>query len=355
MENAKLYEEYIESNYEELKKISKNEVGSTYLARNRHTGALVIKKQVSLEIGNIYKRLQKIDSPNLAPILEICFQEKYCIVMEKYISGETLGQRLERKGKFMEDEAIYFCAQILRCLQKVHKSGIVHRDLTPANILVSVDGIVKIIDFGIARTPKENQTEDTVIMGTRGYASPEQFGFRQTDARTDIYAFGILLNKMLTGYMPNEQLPEKRKYRKIIKKCTMMEPKERYMSVGEILKEFGKEAGENIWETDKCIVPGFRKNVIWHKVVAIVVYIYCSIGFLGIWLENLTGLKSAVMNFVAMCVFWVAPILVITNFGRWENRLKFYAKIPLAIRIIIRIILIFGFLLTGVLLADIDI
>lgn len=347
MENAKLYEEYIENNYEELKKISKNEVGSTYLARNRHTGALVIKKQVSLEIGNIYKRLQKIDSPNLAPILEICFQEKYCIVVERYISGETIGQRLERKGKFMEDEAIYFCAQILRCLQKVHKSGIVHRDLTPANILVSVDGIVKIIDFGIARTPKENQTEDTVIMGTRGYASPEQFGFRQTDARTDIYAFGILLNKMLTGYMPNEQLPEKRKYRKIIKKCTMMEPKERYMSVGEILKEFGKEAGENIWETDRCIWPGFRKNVRWHKVVAVIGYIYIGMGFILMVIEYSTNFISFLLECIAMFLFWIVSTMLITNFGRLDSRNDLYAKIPKVIRVGIRIILSFVVMVLG--------
>lgn len=353
MDNTKIYEEYIESTYEELKRLSKNEAGSTYLARNRHTGALVVKKQVSLETGNIYKCLQAIKSPNLVPILDICCLENSCLVTERYISGETLEQRLERKGKFAEDETTYFSLQILQCLQMVHKMGIVHRDLTPANILISTDGIVKIIDFGIARTQKENRTKDTVIMGTVGYASPEQFGFRQTDERTDIYAFGVVLNKMLTGYMPNEQLPEQRKYRKIIEKCTRMDPKSRYMSVGEILKELGKEPRENMWETDRCIVPGFRRNVIWHKVVAIVVYIYCLIGFLGVWLENLTSLKSFVMNFVAMCLFWVAPILVITNFGRWENRLKFYAKIPLVIRIVIRIILIFGFLLSGVLLADI--
>lgn len=353
MDNTKIYEEYIESTYEELKRLSENDELGTYLARNRQTGALVVKKQVSVEVGDVYKKLQRINTPNLVPILDICRLEDSCIVVESYISGETLEQRLDRTGKFAKDEALYYGIQILRCLQILHKNGIVHRDLTPANILISIDGIVKIIDFGIARTQKENQTKDTVIMGTVGYASPEQFGFQQTDARTDIYAFGVLFNKMLTGYMPNEQLPEIRTYRKIIEKCTMMDPQKRYVSAGEILKKLGKKPGENIWETDCCIWPGFRRNIIWHKVIAIVVYIYCLIGFLGIWLGNFASVKSVVTNFVAMCLFWVAPILIITNFGRWENRLKYYAKIPLVLRIVIRIILVFGFLVSGVLLADI--
>lgn len=339
MENKELYEEYIENTYEELKILSQNESGSTYLARNKHTGVVVVKKQVSLENGTIYKKLQKIDSPNLVPILEICFLKEHCIIVERYISGETLGQRLERKGKFMEDEAEYFCIQILRCLQKLHKSGIVHRDLTPANILISVDGVVKIIDFGIARTPKENQTEDTVIMGTRGYASPEQFGFRQTDARTDIYAFGILLNKMLTGYMPNERLPERRKYQKIIKKCTMMEPEERYMSVGEILKEFGEEAGENIWETDRSIIPGFRRNVTWHKVVAVIGYIYIAMGYIFTVIEYSHDFVSFLLECISMFLFWIVPTMLITNFGRLDSRNKPYAEIPKVIRVGIRIIL----------------
>ncbi len=350
MDNTKIYEEYIESTYEELKRLSENDELGTYLARNRQTGALVVKKQVSVEVGDVYKKLQRINTPNLVPILDICRLEDSCIVVESYISGETLEQRLDRTGKFAKDEALYYGIQILRCLQILHKNGIVHRDLTPANILISIDGIVKIIDFGIARTQKENQTKDTVIMGTVGYASPEQFGFQQTDARTDIYAFGVLFNKMLTGYMPNEQLPEIRTYRKIIEKCTMMDPQKRYVSAGEILKKLGKKPGENIWETDCCIWPGFRRNKTWHKVVAVVGYIYIVMGCVIVVVESSVDLASFLLECIAMFLFWIVPTMLITNFGRLDSRNSLYAKIPKVIRVGIRVVLAFIFVIIGTLL-----
>lgn len=351
MENTKRYEDYIESTYEELGKLSQNAAGTTYLARNRQTGVLVVKKRMSLETGEIYQRLRAIQSPNLVSILEVCFLENVSITVESYISGETLEQRLERQGKFTEEEALHFAKQILRCLQMVHRNGIVHRDLTPANILISVDGIVKIIDFGIARTRKDNQAKDTVIMGTVGYASPEQFGFQQTDARTDLYAFGILLNKMLTGLMPHEQLPANKKMRNIITGCTMIDPKERYMSAGEILKELGeKDVGENIWETDRSIWPGFRRNVTWHKVLAIAGYLYILMGFFGVMVGVTDDFSSFCRGFVSMFLFWIVPFCSLTNFGRWDSRLEIFRRIPKGIRVFMRIILALVFMVIGALI-----
>lgn len=353
MRNAQKYEEYIESTYENLDKLSSNEMGDTYLVKNKQTGILGVKKQVSLEAGVIYQNLKNIKSPYLVSVFEICFLKQKCIVVEAYISGETIEQLLERKGVLSEEEVANFGVQILRGLQVVHKIGIVHRDLTPANILISTDGVVKLLDFGIARIKKENQAKDTMFMGTVGYASPEQFGFQQTDARTDIYAFGVLLNKMLTGSMPHEYLPERRRFRKIVKKCTMIDPKERYFSVGEILKEFGEtRIGENIWETDRSIWPGFRKNVAWHKVVAIAGYLYILMGFFGVLLTVDSGLKNFCRGFVAMVLFWIVPFCSLTNFGRWDSRWTVFRKIPKSIRVVVRVVLAFVFMVLGVLVLE---
>lgn len=86
----------------------------------------------------------------------------------------------------------------------MHKYSITHRDITPSNIIIGFDGVVKIIDFGISRLHKENAKHDTQVLGTEGYAAPEQFGFKQSDCKTDIYALGVLLNYMLTGHIPSE-------------------------------------------------------------------------------------------------------------------------------------------------------
>lgn len=349
MENTKAYEEYVKCTYEELRKLSVGETGDTCLARNKQTGELVVKKQVSIEAGVIYERLRTISSPYLVPICEICFLEDSCIVVEKYISGETIKQKLEQRGRFSEGEAKDIAIQILRALQLIYKNGIVHRDLTASNILISTDGIVKVLDFGIARIPKENKMKDTILMGTVGYASPEQFGFCQTDDRTDIYAFGVLLNKMITGKMPNEQLVEKREFRAIIKKCIMIDPKERYFSAGEILKELGeKGVGENIWETDRSIWPGFRKNVAWRKFVAIVAYLYVLMGFTGVLIAVGDSLKNFCIGFFSMFLFWIVPLASLTNFLRWDSRLEILRIIPKGIRVIIRIIIALLFMYAGI-------
>lgn len=329
----------IENTYKNIKPLSKNPTGNTYLARNVNTNELVVKKQVSLEAGEIYGRLQRLDSEHLVPILEVCFEPDKCIIVESYIPGETMEQYLERRRILADDEARFFAMQILEGLAVIHKNGLIHRDITPSNILISKEGVVKIIDFGIARTKKVNKSKDTTILGTTGYAAPEQFGFTQTDAKTDIYAFGVLLNQMLTGTLPNEQLPKNRRYRKIVKKCTKMEPKSRYFSVVEIKIAMGKKTEKKLWETDGTIIPGFRRDILWHKIVAVFVYIYNLIGLItvGVMYRG-PGLKFGLVYFCNL-VFWIAPILIMTNFLRWENRVKFYRRIPFVLRFFIRVIL----------------
>ncbi|MCM1256313.1 MAG: protein kinase [Roseburia sp.] len=93
-----------------------------------------------------------------------------------------------------ETESLDVAGQILEGLDVIHRLKLVHRDINPQNIVISSDGVVKIIDFGIGRMYKELQGRDTEFLGTAGYAAPEQFGFSQSDARTDIYSVGVILN-----------------------------------------------------------------------------------------------------------------------------------------------------------------
>ena len=101
------------------------------------------------------------------------------------------------------------------------------------NVILTNEGEVKLVDFDIARIYQPGKSKDTDMMGTQGYAAPEQFGFGQTDARTDIYAMGVLLNYMLVREFPMEKLTEG-KFRTIVLKCIKINPEDRYQNVDEL-------------------------------------------------------------------------------------------------------------------------
>ena len=106
-------------------------------------------------------------------------------------------------------------------LGALHRCSLVHRDINANNILITTDGNVKIIDYGIVRLFDKSKSTDTVILGTPGYAAPEQFGFTQSDSRTDIYALGVLMNVMMTGRLPSEDTA-RGGISRIIEKCVMI-------------------------------------------------------------------------------------------------------------------------------------
>ena len=139
-----------------------------------------------------------------------------------------------------EDEAVSMIIQLCRILKQLHRcrSPIIHRDLKPANIMISSDGVVKLIDFNAAKEYRMGQMEDTCLMGTREYAAPEQYGFGQSDARTDIYALGVILNRLLTGDFPKNKLYEGR-LKPVIQTCIQMDADARYQSV-ELLERHWK-------------------------------------------------------------------------------------------------------------------
>ena len=353
MAKIKQYEEYIKDTYIELTELAQKESGNTYLAKNKVNGMLVVKKQVNIHTGKVYERLRNIESPYLAQVQEVCFCEDHCIIIESYISGETLEQKMERTCSFSEEEIEFYSMQILECLSGIHKAGIVHRDLTPSNILISTDNVVKLIDFGIARTPKENQNKDTMILGTAGYASPEQFGFSQTDGRTDIYAFGIILNQMLTGAFPSEQLTESKKYRKIVKKCIMFEPEKRYQTVDEILSKIKPESHKKEdWKKDTTIWPGFRSNILWHKIVAIAGYAFLLNGIAISISEYGTTIQTFFLECAALFLYVVAPFLVGSNWGRWDQKWKPFSSMPKPFTITIRVVVAFLLIMFGLKLED---
>ena len=233
----------MEEKYENILRLGGSYPEETYLARVTGSSKLVVRKIVSRECGLLYAQLLHINDPHLPHIYEIYPQNEGTEVILDYISGDSLDGLVNRFGGLGKEQAIDYFQQLLQILQDIHREGIVHRDINPNNIIISTDGVLKLLDFGIARKPKENRTQDTTILGTVGYAAPEQFGFRQTDQRTDIYAAGVLLNFMLTGQMPTDQRAQQ-EYDKLIEKCIQIDPNLRYQNIQQLQADFDKISGK---------------------------------------------------------------------------------------------------------------
>lgn len=186
----------------------------------------------------VYKKLMEADCPNLPTIEAAEEKNGRAYVLEEYIPGDTLDYVLDG-GPLTEDQTRSIAVQICRALETIHSLGAVHRDVKPDNILLHGDEAV-LIDFDVSRLLKPERDTDTQVMGTTGYAAPEQYGLAQTDARSDIYALGVVINEMLTGKHPSTSLTEG-SLRTIVEKCIEVNADKRFSSAAELRKALEKK------------------------------------------------------------------------------------------------------------------
>lgn len=212
------------------KELKSNVHDSVYLARN----VQVIRRCIYREFegnGDVYRTLGRLRSPHLPEVFDVKEENGRVSALEEYIQGDTLAFLLEEKP-LSEDTAGDILCQLCNALELLHGAGVVHRDIKPENIMMRGKEAV-LIDFDVSRMVKPEHDTDTRIMGTTGYAAPEQYGFSQTDARADIYAMGILLNEMLTKQHPSKHLAQGR-FRPVIERCIEVNVDKRYATAAEL-------------------------------------------------------------------------------------------------------------------------
>ena len=249
----------IDGKYKILNKIGQGGMSVVYLAMNEKANKQWAIKEVRKDVTqnfDIIKQgliteinmLKKLSHPNLPSIVDVIDTEDTFLIVMDYIEGVTLSVYLEEHGACSQEEVEDWALQLCDVLSYLHTRDvpIIYRDMKPGNIMLKPNGDVVLIDFGIAREYKTHSNEDTVCLGTQGYAAPEQFGgLGQTDARTDIYCLGATLYHLLTGHNPseppyemypirhwNEKLSSGFEY--IIQKCTQRNPKDRYQNCEEL-------------------------------------------------------------------------------------------------------------------------
>ena len=226
------YFEAVREDYELLGALSKKEDAASFLLRHKTLGRK-LKLRRFAEEPPVYRLLRTVSHPNLPLVYDTAALNDAFVALEEYVDGVTVAEVLETGG-YPYRGARRVLSGVGAALCFLHENGFVHRDVKPENVVVGADGAVRLIDFDIARAVTA-APQDTRVLGTVGYAPPEQQGLAQSDPRSDIYALGVLLNVMLTREHPSVRLAPGRAGR-IVLKCTAVSPEKRFQTVEEFLE-----------------------------------------------------------------------------------------------------------------------
>lgn len=263
--------------YEIISQIGKGGMGTVYLAKDKSLGRKIAIKFLDKKLSQDQERLQRffleartasaLNQPNIITIYEIGKSDDHHFIATEFIEGKTLREIIESEPPKIKS-VVEIAIQIASALKAAHDAGIIHRDIKPDNIMVRPDGLVKVLDFGVAKLSEMEiedgisiriETQKGMIIGTVDYMSPEQAGGEKVDTLTDIFSFGVVLYYMLAGKLPfegespssiiasiltkepkslgefNEKIPSE--LIKIVKKSLEKEKEKRFQSANEMLEE----------------------------------------------------------------------------------------------------------------------
>lgn len=256
------------------------------LVQHIKTNKIYVKKVLDVYNYNVYQQLASNPIPGIPKIYSLCEENGALTVIEEYISGETLQEILNQCGLLNEVTVAEYIIQLCDILSRLHSLNIVHRDIKPSNIIVDRSGQITLLDLNAAKYADPSKKEDTVLLGTNGFAAPEQYGFGSSNFQTDIYAIGILINTLLTGTSPIHQISAGC-FTPVVKKCTQLSPADRYQSVAALKKAVINlhlsKNGSKLSNENSFIPPGYRTGNASHMIFATIGYVLIVI--LGFNLE----------------------------------------------------------------------
>lgn len=230
-----------------------NESHQVYLVRHQESGRIFVKKILSVYSADIYRKIRRHPVAGIPVIAASCEEDGKLIVIEEFISGNTLSDLIELTGRseaapYVSPESACpssvipnepltipkigrYMIRLCEILERLHSLDppVIHRDIKPSNIMITAGDTVVLLDLNAARyySGSPGRSADTRLLGTHGYAAPEQYGFRESSPQTDLFAVGMTLKEAV------DALPyEDHTFDAVIRKCTQMDPSKRYASAG---------------------------------------------------------------------------------------------------------------------------
>lgn len=251
--------------------------------------------------------LAQLRHPGIASVSDFFFETGTAYLVMEYVPGMTLRQFLQQQSerRLAQAQVLDFAHQLCEVLDYLHRHDppLVFRDLKPENVMVQPDGRLKLIDFGIARLFKMGQQQDTVSMGTPGYASPEHYGQGQTDPRSDIYSLGIMLHEMLTGQDPSHRTPflpldwsavsgngRLPALKSVVQKATQLNVALRYFSIAEMQASLPSAA----------VAPSARRRSVWAALGAFLLLVLAGAGIFWLLVARTEAPASPVAQTATM-------------------------------------------------------
>ena len=271
----------IDGKYKILNVIGRGGMSVVYLAMNERVNKQWAIKEVRKEGGRDLQMdqkeiemMKKLKHPHLPSVVDVIEHRDCLLIVMDYIEGRSLQDLLAEQGALPQEQVLSWAGQLCEVLSYLHtrEPAIIYRDMKPANVMLKPDGNIMLIDFGAAREYKPRNLKDTVSLGTRGYAAPEQYERTgQSDERTDIYSLGVMLFQLLTGESPHALRPIGQinpsfssGLEAIIQKCTQIKKENRYQSCMEL-----KYALEHYWEWDSAYRSKLKKSLLCFLALAV--------------------------------------------------------------------------------------
>ena len=300
-----------------------NEAHHVYLVQHKTSKKIFVKKELSVYNKALYEQLKDNPISGLPRIYELCEEDKKLIVIEEYICGDTLEELVEGGKSFGMEEISNYMLQLCDIVMKLHNCNpaIIHRDIKPSNVMLTQSGHIVLLDLNAAKYESFDKAEDTMLLGTKGYAAPEQYGFGASSLQTDIFAMGTLLKYLTCGDI-NADVEKTNAFSKVIDKSTQLDAKRRYSSVLQLSRAIEKVvAGKGI-EAESFVryhvkqplgvqqffPPGFRSNNPIHMILAFLIYLLIIVVSANITVENASP-ADLLFNKISMGV-----VLFLTSF-----------------------------------------
>ena len=299
-----------------------NDEHKIYIVQNSNDKHVYVKKILDVYNIDVYEYLHTNHIKGTPFIYEIYQEDSTLTIIEEYISGKTLEELLNQKHFFTVPEIKSIIWQLCDILSDLHscKPAIIHRDLKPSNIILTEDGKVVLLDLNAAKHFSRNKNEDTTLLGTKGYAAPEQYGFGTSNAQTDIYALGMVINTLLNG----EFTPTPVRYTEftnIVSKCLKLQPEERYKSVREIQHQLEPkpiEIPDFSNEERSYLPPGFRHFKPVNMIVAAITYTFTFWICLSLEVKNSTPTTLVIERIFCLIAF-IGTYLITGNYLGIQN------------------------------------